>query len=113
MLEILERITEGKGEADDIEKLETLAKNIRNSALCGLGQTAPNPVLSTLRYFRDEYEAHINEKRCPAGVCQGLLNYKVVEDKCKGCGICAKQCPVSCISGQLKGIYNIDSSKCI
>ncbi len=112
MLEILERITEGKGEAGDIEKLETLAKNIKNSALCGLGQTAPNPVLSTLRYFRDEYEAHINEKRCPAGVCQSLLNYTVLEDKCKGCGICAKQCPVSCISGQPKSVYSIDSSKC-
>ncbi|MHB1391928.1 MAG: NADH-quinone oxidoreductase subunit NuoF [Clostridia bacterium] len=112
MLEILERITEGKGEAGDIEKLETLAKNIKNSALCGLGQTAPNPVLSTLRYFRDEYEAHINEKRCPAGVCQSLLNYTVLEDKCKGCGICAKQCPVSCISGQPKSAYSIDSSKC-
>jgi NADH:ubiquinone oxidoreductase subunit F (NADH-binding) len=112
MLEILERITEGKGVDGDIEKLETLAKNIKNSALCGLGQTAPNPVLSTLRYFRDEYEAHINEKKCPAGVCQALLNYTVLEDKCKGCGICAKQCPVSCISGQPKSVYSIDSSKC-
>jgi NADP-reducing hydrogenase subunit HndC len=112
MLEILERITEGKGEEGDIEKLENLAKNIKSSALCGLGQTAPNPVLSTLRYFRDEYEAHITEKRCPAGVCQALLSYVILEDKCKGCGICAKQCPVQCISGQPKSPYKIDSSKC-
>lgn len=113
MLEILERITEGKGEEGDIEKLEHLAKNIKSSALCGLGQTAPNPVLSTLRYFRDEYEAHIKEKRCPAGVCQALLNYTILEDKCKGCGICAKQCPASAISGQPKSPYSIDSSKCV
>jgi NADP-reducing hydrogenase subunit HndC len=112
MLEILERITEGKGEAGDIEKLETLAKNIKNSALCGLGQTAPNPVLSTIKYFRDEYEAHIYDKKCPAGACQSLLSYVILEDKCKGCGICAKQCPVSCISGQPKSPYSIDSSKC-
>ncbi len=85
MLEILERITEGKGEDGDIEKLETLAKNIKASALCGLGQTAPNPVLSTLRYFRDEYEAHIYEKRCPAGHCASLLRYTIDPDKCKGC----------------------------
>ena len=113
MLEILERITEGKGEDGDIEKLENLAKNIKNSALCGLGQTAPNPVLSTLRYFRDEYEAHIKDKKCPAGVCKALLNYTILEDKCKGCGICAKNCPSACISGQPKGLYTIDSSKCI
>lgn len=113
MLEILQRITEGKGEDGDIEKLETLAKNIKNSALCGLGQTAPNPVLSTLRYFRDEYEAHIKEKRCPAGVCKALLNYTIQEDKCKGCGICAKNCPSSAISGQPKSPYKIDSSKCV
>ena len=83
MYEILERITEGKGEDGDIEKLETLAKNISVSALCGLGQTAPNPVLSTLRYFRDEYEAHIREKRCPAGVCKALLRFVIDADKCK------------------------------
>ncbi len=92
MLEILERIVEGKGEDGDIEKLETLAKNIKATALCGLGQTAPNPVLSTLRYFRDEYEAHIKEKRCPAHHCQALLNY-VISDKCRGCTLCAKVCP--------------------
>ncbi len=113
MLEILDRIVEGKGEAGDIEKLETLAKNIKNSALCGLGQTAPNPVLSTLKYFRDEYEAHIFEKRCPAGVCQGLAKYTIIDDKCKGCGICAKQCPVTAISGKPKTPYLIANDKCI
>lgn len=113
MYEILEKITEGKGEEGDIEKLESLAKNIKASALCALGQTAPNPILSTLRYFRDEYEAHIKEKRCPAGVCKALLQYKINADKCKGCGICAKQCPVSAISGKIKEAHVIDTDKCI
>mgnify|MGYP000953358024 FL=1 len=113
MYEILERITEGKGEKGDIEKLELLAKNIKASALCGLGQTAPNPILSTLRYFRDEYEAHIYEKRCPAGVCKSLLRYVIDEDKCKGCSLCSKKCPVNAISGELKKSYRIDQSKCI
>ncbi len=113
MLEILDKITEGKGEKGDIEMLETLAHTIKNASLCGLGQTAPNPVLSTLTYFRDEYEAHIKDKKCPAGVCQGLAKYFVIEEKCKGCGICAKQCPVSCISGKPKTPYVIDSAKCV
>jgi len=113
MLEILERITGGKGEEGDIEKLEILAKNIKASALCGLGQTAPNPVLSTLRYFRDEYEAHVRDKKCPAGVCKSMLNYIVDEQRCKSCSICARNCPVNCISGQ-KGVpYKIDQEKCI
>ena len=102
MLEILDRITKGKGEDGDIEKLEKLAKNIKASALCGLGQTAPNPVLSTLRYFRDEYEAHIYEKRCPAGVCKALLNYVIDPDKCRGCSLCARNCPAGAISGQVR-----------
>ncbi len=112
MLEILERITEGKGEAGDIEKLELLAKNIKASALCGLGQTAPNPILSTLKYFRDEYEAHVFDKKCPAGVCKSMMKYTVDESKCKSCGICAKACPMSCIKGEKKVPYVIDNSKC-
>jgi ferredoxin len=112
-MEMLEKITSGKGEDGDIEKLETLAQNIKASALCALGQTAPNPVLSTLRYFRDEYEAHIYEKRCPAGQCKDLLQYVILEDKCKGCSLCAKNCPVGCISGEIKKPFKIDSSKCI
>ena len=112
MLEILERIVEGKGEEGDIEKLEALAKNIKATALCGLGQTAPNPVLSTLRYFRDEYEAHIKEKRCPAHHCQALLNY-VISDKCRGCTLCSKVCPAGAISGEVRKQHHIDTSKCL
>ncbi len=112
MLAILERITQGKGEEGDIEKLETLAENIKNSALCGLGQTAPNPVLSTIKFFRDEYEAHIRDKKCPAHHCQALLNY-VITDKCKGCTACARKCPVNCISGEVKKQHVIDQTKCI
>jgi NADP-reducing hydrogenase subunit HndC len=113
MLEILERITGGKGEEGDIEKLETLAKNIKASALCALGQSAPNPVLSTLRYFRDEYEAHVKEKRCPAGVCKAMMKYVINADSCKSCGICAKNCPVGAIEGEKKVPYRIDQDKCI
>ena len=112
MLEILERITEGKGEEGDIEKLEALAENIKATALCGLGQTAPNPVLSTLKYFREEYEAHIKEKRCPAHHCQKLLNY-VITDKCRGCTLCSKVCPAGAISGTVKEQHVIDTAKCL
>ncbi len=112
MLEILERITEGKGESGDIEKLELLAKNIKASALCGLGQTAPNPILSTLRYFRDEYEAHVFDKKCPSGVCKSMLQYTIDAAKCKSCGLCTKVCPMNCISGEKKVPYVIDQSKC-
>ena len=112
MLEILERIVNGKGEEGDIEKLETLAKNIKATALCGLGQTAPNPVLSTLKYFRDEYEAHIKEKRCPAHHCQALLSY-VITDKCRGCTLCSKVCPAGAISGEVRKQHHIDTTKCL
>ncbi len=112
MLEILTRITEGKGEDGDIEKLEELAKNIKTSALCGLGQTAPNPVLSTIRYFRDEYEAHIHEKKCTAGVCKAMMQYVIDAEKCKSCGLCKKACPMNCISGEKKVPYVIDQAKC-
>ena len=112
MLEILERIVEGKGEPGDIEKLETLGKNIKETALCGLGQTAPNPVLSTIKYFRDEYEAHIYEKRCPAHHCQKLLNY-VINGKCRGCTACTKVCPAGAISGTVKEQHKIDTTKCL
>jgi len=112
MLEILTRITQGQGKEGDIELLEVLAKNIKQTALCGLGQTAPNPVLSTLRYFRSEYEAHIKEKRCPAGACTGLVQYKINEG-CKGCGLCATVCPVKAIHGEKKALHEIDQDKCI
>jgi NADH:ubiquinone oxidoreductase subunit F (NADH-binding)/(2Fe-2S) ferredoxin/Pyruvate/2-oxoacid:ferredoxin oxidoreductase delta subunit len=113
MLEILTRITEGKGKPEDIDNLEALAKTIKSSALCALGQTSPNPILSTLKYFRDEYEAHIHDKKCPAGVCQALLSYTIIEDKCRGCGLCARNCPVNAISGKVKEPYVIDGEKCI
>lgn len=112
MLEILTRITEGQGQEGDIEKLEHLAKNIKATALCGLGQTAPNPVLSTLRYFRHEYEAHIKEKRCPAGACSKLAAFNITE-ACKGCGLCKKVCPVEAISGEVKGQHVINQDICI
>lgn len=113
MLEILTRICEGKGVPEDLENLETLAKTIKSAALCGLGQTAPNPVLSTIRYFRNEYEAHIYDKKCPAGVCKALLSYKINPDKCKGCSLCARNCPVNAISGKVKEPFVIDAEKCI
>ena len=113
MLEILTKITEGEGTMEDIDNLETLAKTISSSALCALGQTAPNPVLATLKFFRDEYEAHILEKRCPAGECKSLLQYKIDPAKCKGCTLCAKNCPVGAISGTVKEPHSIDTAKCI
>lgn len=112
MLEMLIDITEGRGKEGDIEKLETLASSICAGSLCALGQTAPNPILSTLQYFRDEYEAHIKEKRCPAGVCKDLIGYFITET-CRGCGLCKKVCPTDAISGEIKGLHVIDQDKCI
>lgn len=113
MLEILTRITEGKGEEGDIERLEELANMIKTNSLCALGQTAPNPVLSTLRFFRDEYEAHIKEKRCPAGSCKALAQYVIDPEKCKGCSACSRKCPVGAISGEIRKPFVIDQSKCV
>jgi NAD-dependent dihydropyrimidine dehydrogenase PreA subunit len=113
LLEILTKITQGKGTPDDVYELRELSEVIKDTSLCGLGQTAPNPVLSTLKYFMDEYEAHIHEKRCPSGVCQDLLRYEVIAEKCVGCTACARVCPVSCISGKVKQPHVIAQDACI
>ena len=113
LLEILNKITSGEGTLEDIDKLEELCYSIKNSALCGLGQTAPNPILSTLRYFRDEYVAHVVDKKCPAGVCKALISFKIDPDKCIGCTKCARNCPVGAISGAVKQVHVIDSTKCV
>jgi NADH:ubiquinone oxidoreductase subunit F (NADH-binding)/(2Fe-2S) ferredoxin len=113
MLEILQRITEGKGELSDLETLKELAPMIKDASLCGLGQTAPNPVLTTLNYFLDEYKAHIEEKRCPAGVCKALIHYEIDPEACKGCGICRKACPQKAISGKNKERHTLDQALCI
>ena len=113
LLEILTRITEGKGRPEDIQRIRDLAEYMQASSLCALGQSAPNPILSTMNHFLDEYEAHINEKRCPAGVCKSLLNYYILTDKCRGCTLCARNCPVQAISGSVKAPHIIDTTKCI
>ncbi len=113
MMEILEKITDGKATLEDLDELEKLAYYIKDNSLCGLGQTAPNPVLATLRFFKDEYIAHIVDKKCPAGVCKALLSYSIVADKCKGCTLCSRKCPVGAISGTVKEAHTIDTSKCI
>ncbi|MCI8602704.1 MAG: NADH-quinone oxidoreductase subunit NuoF [Ruminiclostridium sp.] len=113
LYEMLHKITSGNGTLEDLDKMEKLCYYIKNNSLCGLGQTAPNPVLSTLRYFKDEYMAHVVDKKCPAGVCTHLLQYKIIEDKCKGCTACARVCPAGAISGSVKEPHSIDPAKCI
>ena len=113
MLEILERIVAGKGEREDLDMLEELADMISKTALCGLGKTAPSPVISTMKYFRDEYLAHVVDKKCPAKNCQAMKRYVIIEEKCKGCSKCARQCPVNAISGEIKKPFVIDAEKCI
>ena len=113
LYELLDKITKGKATIEDLDKLETLCYHIKENALCGLGQTAPNPVLSTLKYFRDEYIAHIQEKRCPAGVCKSLLTIQILPEKCKGCTLCARNCPTGAITGKVKEAHVIDPEKCV
>jgi NAD-dependent dihydropyrimidine dehydrogenase PreA subunit len=113
MLEILDRITKGQGKIEDIDLLEELSNEIKNNSLCGLGQSAPNPVLSTLHYFRDEYEAHIIQKRCPALQCTALISYVIDTEKCIGCTVCKKNCPTHCIEGELKKPHTINIDNCI
>jgi NADH-quinone oxidoreductase subunit F len=112
MLKVLSNITKGKGKEGNIELLEELAEVTRDASLCALGRSAPNPVLSTIRYFRDEYEAHIKEKKCPAGVCKGLISYYIDSEKCQACMICLRQCPVGAIVGGKNRIHVIDQEKC-
>ncbi|MGN0818724.1 MAG: NADH-quinone oxidoreductase subunit NuoF [Candidatus Coproplasma sp.] len=113
MLELLTKITEGKGEPEDLDRIKEIADHMKSSSLCALGQSAPNPILSTLAHFGDEYRAHIYDKKCPAGVCKSLLNYYVNPDKCRGCTLCARNCPANAISGAVKSVHEIDVTKCI
>jgi NADH-quinone oxidoreductase subunit F/NADP-reducing hydrogenase subunit HndC len=110
---LLDKISKGRGTMDDIEQLKSLAQAMRKASLCGLGQTAPNPIMSTLNYFEEEYLAHINDAKCPAGKCRDLLSYMIIEEKCVGCTACARVCPVNCISGEVKAPHLIDQDQCI
>ena len=113
LCEYLEKITEGNGTMEDLDKIEELSNHMKSSSLCALGQSAPNPVLSTIKYFKDEYIDHIQNKHCTAGVCKNLLSYEIIADKCKGCTLCARNCPVKAISGTVKQPHVIDAAKCI
>ena len=113
LLEMLDKITRGNGTLEDLDRMEELCQYIKSNSLCGLGQTAPNPVLATLKFFREEYVAHVTEKRCPAGVCKHLLSFSIDADKCKGCTKCARNCPVGAISGAVRQPHVIDQAKCI
>lgn len=113
LYEMLDKITKGEGTLEDIDKMEELCYHIKSNSLCGLGQTAPNPVLSTLQYFRDEYIAHVKDKTCPAGVCKSLLKYYIEPDKCRGCTLCARQCPVGAIDGKVKEVHKINTDRCV
>ena len=113
LLQYLDKITKGNGEMEDLERIEELATHMQKSSLCALGQTAPNPILSTMKFFKDEYIAHIQDKTCPAGVCKSLIKYEIIADKCKGCTLCARNCPVQAITGTVKQPHVIDTSKCI
>ncbi len=113
LLEMLDKITAGKATMEDLDKLEDLCNYIKANSLCGLGQTAPNPVLATLKFFREEYLAHIQDKKCPAGVCKALMTYSIEADKCRGCTACARKCPAGAIEGKVKEVHTIHTDKCI
>ena len=113
MYDILDRITKGQGTMEDIDRMETIGFAMQRASLCGLGQTAPNPIMSSLRYFKDEYIAHIQDKTCPSGHCKELVTYYILPDKCIGCTLCARNCPVNCIEGERKKTHVIDQDRCI